>query len=351
MTSRRRNQSPQTWPCYAGHAGVAGLALFLCLAALGQAQPLGPNAEPTIDSGVTAESESESDVKLLSDRILAWHVIGGSSKNFRARHVGWGLPNSNWQSYIRLMVRPQLEAGVRRILLHNPFGRTDLEQSMAFDQYLEAQASGDTWLTQGFVEAWSPVIAGHYTDGQPVEVICYLGSMDADLEMNALVQTPDDWQQRARRSVEPALQAGMSIGFDSANDYALDSLEFRMIREIAETGARIYLEPRPDANRPHLFRFNVISTQEHWFRSDPDKHGKSGAGHKAANDQLTGEIVLLIKGQNDTPVRQQRTRELFTTTDYAVAVVLNKQINRNHNAAQWVGLDQPPATPQPPTAP
>jgi len=274
----------------------------------------------------------------LPDRLIAWHIIGGTSKNVQTRHVGWGLPQSNWHSYVRLLVRPQLDAGVRRILLHNPFGRADLKLPMAFDQYLEAQESGDTWLTHHFVEAWSPVIAGQYTDGEPVEVICYLGSIDTDAQMKALVDTPEAWRDRARRSVEPALRAGMSVGFDSANDYAEDSLDFRLIKEIADAGTPVYIEPRPDAARPHLFDLNVISTDQHWFRSDPDKF--KGAAHKATNQQLTGEIIILVKGIGDTPERQRRTRELLTDTHYSVAAVLNRQVNRTHDIADWAGLDQ-----------
>ncbi len=281
----------------------------------------------------------------LSDRLIAWHVIGGTSNNMRTRYVGWGLPQGSWHSYVRLMVRPQLDAGIRRILLHNPFGRTDLERPMAFDQFLEAQESGDTWLTESFVDAWSPVVSGQYTQGQPVEVICYLGSIDTDAQMKALVDTPEAWFERAWRSVEPALQAGMSVGFDSANDYAEDSLDFRLIREIADAGTPVYVEPRPDASRPHLFDLNVISTDQHWFRSDPEKYKE--AAHKATNQQLTGEIIILIKGIDDKPTRQQRARELMATTEYSVATVLNRQINRNHNAADWVDLDSSPSTPQP----
>lgn len=314
---------------------IAAACCFVNPAQADEASPPAPSAEQA-DSDLPRTA-------IASDRLIAWHVIGGTSKNPRHRHVGWGLPRSGWPSYVRLMVRPQLDAGVRRILLHLPFGRTDFESPMAFDQYVEAQESGDTWLTEQFVEAWSPVVSGVYTEGQPVEVICYLGSIDTDEQMKALVETPEAWFDRARRSVEPALHAGMSIGFDSANDYAEDSLYFRLIKEIADAGTPVYVEPRPDANRPHLFGFGVISTDRHWFRSDPDRY--PGTDHKASNDQLTGEVILLIRGLGETPRRQKRVRDLFATTDYSVAAVLNRQVNRAHTITDWVGRDPP--TPPP----
>lgn len=321
--------------------------LGLCLPGWSCGQAVKGSPAPRGDAATQADPEPRAADALAHDlrparRVVAWHPIGSNSPDPAVRHVGWGLPKSSWPDYVRTLVRPQLDAGVRRVMLHNPFGRTALNQPMAFDQYLEARDAGLPWLTDGFVEAWTPVIDGTYTGGEPVEVICYLGSLDTDTDMKALLGDPAAWDARADASVAPALAAGMSVAVDSSNDYPADSAEFAYLQRLADAGTRVYIEPRPRANCPHLFGFPIVTTRQHWFRSNPDRH--PGAQHNAPNDLLTGEVVLIIKGVGKTPQRQSETRRLLAETGCSVAVVLNRQVSRNLPLARWVEQGSPRET-------
>ncbi|MEM1108502.1 MAG: hypothetical protein AAGH99_07410 [Planctomycetota bacterium] len=227
---------------------------------------------------------------------------------------------------MRLQVVPTLKLGVRRVMIHNPFGHKPLSEPMAFDQYVEAREGGHTRITEGFVEAWKPVVDGFYTDGEPVEVICYVGSIDIDRDFLAIRENEPtgwsaDWLRRAFESIEPALAAGMSIGFDSSSNLPEDSAEFRLIQLLDSLGHRCYIESRPLATVPHLWRFPVVSARRHWFRSDPDRF--PAANHNARNSDLMGEIVILLVRPPDHSARLAELDRLLTETPYTVATRLD----------------------------
>ncbi len=279
-----------------------------------------------------------------AERLIAWHPIGGSSPRAENRHVGWRIPQQGWNRYVRLHVQPQLRLGVRRVLIHNPFGHEPITEPMAFDQYAEAQEAGLTGLTDGFTEAWKPVVDGAYTNGEAVEVICYLGSIDIDrdfVKMRAGEPTgwSARWVQRVFTSIEPALSSGMSFGFDSSSDLPADSAEFKLIELIDALGHRCYVESRPLADKPHLWRFNVISTHRHWFRSDPDKH--EGADHNARNRDLKGEIVVLLNRVKDPRERFDEVERLWHETSHTVATRLDGE-GSAVRLRRWL---QPPPAP------
>ncbi len=275
----------------------------------------------------------------IAQRVIAWHPIGGASADESRRGVGFGVTERGWADYVTTRVLPQLDAGVRRILLHNPFGIPAGDEPMSFDQHVEAQEEGLRGLTFGFAEAWRPVVEGRFTDGEPVEVICYLGSLDTDADFRAILQDDSvgraaDWLQRVTASLDPALRAGMSIGFDSSSDLPEDSPEFRLIQLVRALGHRCYVEPRPLANRPRLHDFAVISTQQHWFRSDPARH--QGTDHNATNEQLTGEIVVLVNRMPDDDARSARARRyLAEHPAYSVAVQLHDELGLDRSLLQW----------------
>lgn len=294
-------------------ARVAGL-----LASVGLS--LGTRGQPIVD---VSEPPAP---RPMAERLIAWHPIGSSSPHATNRHVGWGIAGRGWEPFVRLRVVPQLKLGIRRVMLHNPFGHEPLSEPMAFDQFVEARESGHTRITEGFVEAWKPVVEGFYTDGEPVEVICYVGSIDIDRDFLAIREGEPTgwsaaWMRRALDSIEPALAAGMSVGFDSSSDLPEDSAEFRLIQLIESLGHRCYIESRPIAVAPHLWRFPVVSTRRHWFRSDPDVH--EGTEHNARNSDLTGEIIVLLNRIPDSGERLAELDRLLTETPYTVATRLD----------------------------
>ena len=301
---------------------LAVLLLSVCLPAASRTEPATP---PHGDE--------------LAQRLIAWHRIGDTSPKPQDRFVGYGVTRRGWRYYVAAYVRPQVEAGVRRILLHNPWGRSPGDGPMAFDQFPEAVEAGQQLLTTEFVEAWRPIIDGQYSGGVPVEVICYLGSIDTDHELAALAVADDGgpgtaWLDRVVASIRPALDARMSIAIDSAGDLAPDAPENAVLQLLETLGRKVYIEPRPDAGSPQLFHLPIITTREHWSRSDPERH--DSASHKAPNRLLTGETILLIRGITDQGERRRAVRDVLASTSASVAVPLQGELHRRTNLADWL---------------
>lgn len=295
------------------------ILLFVCANAIFLGQAL---AEPENADSLANANQRISNV----DRIISWHPIGASSPKAENRHVGWGITTQGWESFVRFHVAPNLKLGVRRVMIHNPFGHEPLTEPMAFDQYVEAKEDGLLSLTRGFVDAWKPVVEGFYTDGEPVEVICYVGSIDIDDDFKSIREgEPTGWSaawlRRAFDSIEPALASGMSIGFDSSSDLPEESAEFRFMQLLESLGHRCYVESRPLAAAPHLWDSPVISTRRHWFRSDPDTY--PGTKHNASNSDLTGEIVVLINRIAEPTARFTELERLLKETPYTIAIRLD----------------------------
>ena len=220
------------------------------------------------------------------ERLVAFFNIGNSSQVVEDRMVGRGIKRSGWDGLVRLQVRPLLKWGVRRVELHNPFGDHP-DQHMRLDQYQLAQEAGLNWLTEGFVEAWQPVVRGDYTEGQPVEVIAYVGNTYG-YTFGGLHDAGDlaGFRSRAETSVKPFLDAGMSIGFDSASLAEADDPFYHFIRDLRDAGTRVYIEPWPRREMPHWFSFNIITAEAYYQNSQT--HPVAGP-----RDQLSGEIIRL----------------------------------------------------------
>ncbi len=218
------------------------------------------------------------------DRLVGYFLIGGSTTRNEDRRVGWGIKTGGWQGFVDTHVQPVLDWGVRRVELHNPFGTLPREV-MQFDQYLEAQKASLTWLYKDFVSAWSPLTSGQ--NGPKVEVIAYLGSLVLDQDFKQLLASGDlaEWHRRAWKSLEPAMQAGMSIGFDAVTSAPADHPAYQFIKGLRDSGVRVYVEGWPSVKQPHWCEFNVIvSTQQ--IRKIHEKWA-------VPQSQIKGEIVRL----------------------------------------------------------
>lgn len=276
-------------------------------------------------------------LKKLQRRVVSWHTIGGTSPDASRRMIGLGLKRLGWSGYVERYVVPQTRGGLRRILLHNPWGIVP-DEPMSFDQYREAQEAGMLWLTRGFVEAWRPVIEGEYSDGEPVEVIAYLGAIDADAGLRAFLDDRDPpettgWMRRVLESLEPALTAGMSVAFDSANDLPRDSPEFRAIQLVRSLGHRVYVEPRPIRAASHLHDLGVIATVKSWQRTDPDRYD---VPHMARHTQLSGDVILLIRDVSDIEERRDLTRRWLADSPVNLAVPLRGEVSQRRTVDEWV---------------
>ena len=249
-------------------------------------------------------------------RLLLWRRAGYSSSNVSNHKIGRNLPNVGWAGFVRDDVLPQLEWGVRRVVIHNPFGIAPDEWAMSFNQYLEAEEAGLTFVTKGFVEAWRPVIRGDYTDGEPVEVIAYFGSLRHDPDFTELEEAGDldAWNDLAWRSIAPALEAGMSIGFDSLSKAPADHPSYALARQIEAAGYLTYVESMPRVAQPHwkehgalvleAFYLGGVTSHRHLYipvRDVPrgvirllNNHARSDYRHVADEDWFSYAIIRIL---------------------------------------------------------
>ncbi|MEM1212183.1 MAG: hypothetical protein AAGI68_07775 [Planctomycetota bacterium] len=282
---------------------------------------------------------------------IIWFNIGGSSNRPNRRSVGWLGPGGSWDLFVQTQVRPLLSQGARRVMLHNPFGH-EPDTSMQFDQAVHALDAQTHWLTTGFVTAWHPVVRGDYTDGQPVEVICYLGKLHDDPDFkpsNPLHEPAPFWLARAWQSLRPPLEAGMSIAMDASSNAPEDSPQHRLIQMLRSLGVTVYVEARPYKNRPHLFGMPVISRDDFWSTSDPAKNPGARPLY-ARNDQLRGEIIRILLPLPQTAEEARRRIHKIQRDGHTPALLmptLNALGIRNRELLE----NTPPPAPDPDQAP
>jgi hypothetical protein len=234
--------------------------------------------------------------------IVSWHIIGGSSNDQARRQVGWtqffGRGLSNWPGFIKGIVMPAADkfreqGRTPRLVLGNPFG-TLAAEPMQFDQWWHA--ANTPWLRDGFTEAW----LDWKRDNPDAEVICYLGTLDKDASFNLQA---DNWLYRFYMSIRPALDAGMSIGWDASAVVPEDAPAGKAIQLIRSLGHTCYVEARP--NQAYLAGWPVIAIDTTFERSDPDLY--PDAEGNLPNAKL-GPVMLLING-TDPANRQDRIKQ------------------------------------------
>ena len=250
----------------------------------------GPEVVPPTDAEgpELEEPESPGDAAYRRDveRFVSFYNIGWSTNSPRHRNIGWNVATRGWANFIRFQIQPQIDFGVRRFQLHNPFGDIAGE-AMQLDQYQHAQEAGLLPVVNGFVEAWRPI-----TD-QGIEVIGYVGCGMHDPDFDSLEM--DAWLERAFASVQPMLDAGMSIGLDAAIFADAGSPPHVFAQQLRERGVRVYIESKPMKTTPHWFDFDVILLDPNWLHSDIETGHPAAKNYGIPDGTLTGEVVRMIR--------------------------------------------------------
>lgn len=216
-----------------------------------------------------------------AQRVIQWETIGGATNDASKRRVGWDIDRNGWQGYVNGRVAQLRALGMRRILMHNPFGTLPGED-FQFDQYIHAQEMGLTWLTNGFVQAWKPV-----TDAG-VEVICYIGKLAHDVDFTSLTDL-QQYMARVKRSLQPMIDAGCSIGLDSIVGNDFDSREYMVAEMLRQSGVKVYNENRPPRDFTWWHNFGGVYYDDGFLNSQP--HVSPDLQWAATNDLLKGEIL------------------------------------------------------------
>ena len=254
-------------------------------------RPAAPPTEPEPDA---APAPSPEDPRVAADeryerevqRFVSFYNIGWSANSPRHRNIGWNVATRGWANFVRFHIQPQIDFGVRRFQLHNPFGDIAGEV-MQLDQYQHAREAGLLPVVNGFVEAWKPITQ------QGIEVIGYVGCGMHDPDFDDLEL--EAWIQRAFESVQPMLDAGMSIGLDAAIFAGPDSPTHVFAQRLRDRGVRVYIEAKPTRDTPHWFDYPVILLDPMWIYSALGTGDPAAQRYAIDDSLLSGEIVRMVR--------------------------------------------------------
>lgn len=218
-----------------------------------------------------------------ANKLISFLQIGGTNTIAADRNVGWNIKTQGWSGFISQYVQPQIDWGVRRVMLHNPFGSLEGQHFRA-DQAIAAREAGLNWLLDDFVSAWAPVIA------QGVEVVAYVGSPMNDPSFDGL----DDraWWDRVLDAFDLPLQAGMNIGLDMSLAANPGSRDWAFVEEVRTRGLDVYGEPRPPEAALHWRSSRLFA--EDWIWQDTNPEFNPDTYWAARDSQITGEVTRLI---------------------------------------------------------
>jgi hypothetical protein len=168
---------------------------------------------------------------------------------------------------------------------------------MQFAQWSQARKQGLKWLSEKFDTSVRRLT------NVGIEVIAYIGS--PRLLVVEQGETFESWQKRAFREMQPLLDASCSIGFDATYGgpaMGPRSYPFRLIRTLQLYRIKVYCEPWPLADSPHMFDLAFIMRES--FYAKNRQHRKW-----AALPKLSGEIVrLLLPQPEDLPAKLAQVR-------------------------------------------
>jgi hypothetical protein len=318
-----------------GDPAIAAESQSILLSANTPDVPAVADADGTDQTGDESppEAQSQSIVVDPRDRVVAHYSIGYSASNPETRMVRPDLIERGWEDFVARQIEPALDAGFQRIMLHNPFGipvdsETGETQIMQFEQYLAAQQELPA-LAEGFVEAWQPITE------RGVEVIAYFGGPHNSPTMRALEGDMDAWWDRAWDALQPALDAGMSIGIDNSAPRLASSPTFLLAEALRERGVRVYIEARPHNVNPLWFDYPVVVRDPTWIATDPGLSGRHPIVYSRfpRNEQLSSEILRLIRPNEEEDAQWSRLKQALmdgnSATTYAQNVILPRRGNMN----------------------
>ena len=244
------------------------------------------------------------DAAALTGYAPLWYTLGGSKKKTDAdyaatRGIAWSFPTDveGARKLVDRIFEDCAKTGCKRVVLHNPFGKTGPDGPMELDQFVAAQEGIDagtvTQTMQHFLDDCAREFMRLTVAG--IEVIWYFGTTEGDPQFDESGLDAAAYYWRFFESVRPALKAGGSIAFDSASDAAVDSLRYKCMqlirRRVEAYGGKCYIEPRPLDTMDHLHDWNIISVGNLPWRHNAALFADASG---APDTKLTGEMVVFL---------------------------------------------------------
>lgn len=158
------------------------------------------------------------------------------------RNFAWGIHRDGFGPIVDRLVK--VSEG-RRVMLHNPFGRTP-GRVMEFDQQLNCEHAGLAHVIKSFVCEVPRLTA------IAREVVIYLGSPHNTPRMNNVLQQPnglDNWWWNWWRALQLPLELGCSIALDNASAVPSEWQAAAMVAlrgMLCDAGRELYIEATPE---------------------------------------------------------------------------------------------------------
>lgn len=182
-------------------------------------------------------------------KTVAMFQIGGSNNdaaNFCVAAPELQKGGGGHKAYVTRYVLPFVKKHPDvRLIVDRPSGIIQGEP-LPLDMYLHAKDE-KPWLADDFVEAWAPVVK------LVPECIAYLGAAQLTPSLKGLPE--ERWRPRMRACVQPYINAGMSVAYDTAGALwshkpgTSGTEEFEMRRTVGwimaqrALGHKVYVEP------------------------------------------------------------------------------------------------------------
>ncbi len=224
----------------------------------------------------------------LSRIISFWGISSGGNPD--VRYTQFIESKTGWNGFVAKMLQPQIDLGIKRFLLHMPFGReTDVRWQTVngqtfdtfyrFDAYQLAVAAKLVWLTNGFPDAIKPL-----TDAG-IQVIAYMGTLAGSPEFE--VSSGIARRQWLDACLEPFENAGCDYAVDTACRAPIGHYCTNIIDELRRKGTRVYCESMPRAEADNWCLGDVLSSEAQYQATVNDKT------HQALCDpkRIVGELV------------------------------------------------------------
>jgi hypothetical protein len=262
----------------------------------------------------------------VAARIGAYIDMGGSNANPN-RQLSYAVDSRGWAPVRQSVLEPLAAAGVRRVELHNVFGRKSRIAAMDFPIADELRALPA--LLGDFVSEFSEF----YRRNPQIEGIAYLGSPYKTPALGTLESNPALWWDAVYDTLELIFQAGFkSIGFDASGSpnilhHPLDLLlhevlmnpgarnpvrDRRLIALVGSRPVRVYYEATPKngtdprtgryTNRSELGHNHMIITSYDYYLQNPESP-TTHASRKRHSERYgeMEEIAVMVRHEICTP--------------------------------------------------
>lgn len=191
---------------------------------------------------------------MTTDRLISAHTPSSWDGDPAVMRMNPMIVNTGWPNWVEAKVIPDVMWGVRRVLLHMPFGRGTGAYYIDTWQQCESLGLKNVTSSRGFKAAFRPLM------DEGVEVIAYVGQVKkcARLERLKRARYVDNWLNAIIDAIRLPLDNGMSIAIDASSSVERTDPEYLLMELLRQMGVRVYVETA--SNSPQLLPYPQIIT-------------------------------------------------------------------------------------------